>query len=137
MAGDVKLGSNDISLRLGGVMMKMKHFKKLTLSIAVLVLTGLVWGYGLERETIAKPAPTVESKAPMVPRNFRKLAEEARPSVVNIRTVKTIKGGSPVFRHFFKAHSVVKIRFLNFRTSPQTKTFNELQTTQFRFRIYC
>jgi len=30
-------------------MMKMKHFKKLTLSIAVLVLTGLVWGYGLEK----------------------------------------------------------------------------------------
>jgi len=84
-------------------MMKMKHFKKLTLSIAVLVLTGLVWGYGLERETIAKPAPTVESKAPMVPLNFRKLAEEARPSVVNIRTVKTIKGGSPVFRHFFQS----------------------------------
>ncbi|MFQ5486369.1 MAG: trypsin-like peptidase domain-containing protein [Desulfobacterales bacterium] len=84
-------------------MMKMKHLKKLTLSIAVLTLTGLVWGYGLERETIAKPAPALESKAPMVPLNFKKLAEEARSSVVNIRTVKTIKGGSPVFRHFFQS----------------------------------
>ncbi|PIE67235.1 MAG: peptidase [Deltaproteobacteria bacterium] len=35
------------------------------------------------------------------PENFSELAERARPGVVNIRTVKTIKGGSPVFRHFF------------------------------------
>jgi serine protease Do len=36
-----------------------------------------------------------------VPESFSKLAEKAKPGVVNIRTVKTIKGGSPVFRHFF------------------------------------
>ena len=36
-----------------------------------------------------------------VPESFSELAETARPGVVNIRTVKTIKGGSPVFRHFF------------------------------------
>ena len=35
------------------------------------------------------------------PESFSELAESARPGVVNIRTVKTIKGGSPVFRHFF------------------------------------
>jgi serine protease Do len=35
------------------------------------------------------------------PESFSELAEAARPGVVNIRTVKTIKGGSPVFRHFF------------------------------------
>lgn len=35
------------------------------------------------------------------PESFSDLAEAARPGVVNIRTVKTIKGGSPVFRHFF------------------------------------
>ncbi len=35
------------------------------------------------------------------PESFSELAETARPGVVNIRTVKTIKGGSPVFRHFF------------------------------------
>ncbi len=35
------------------------------------------------------------------PESFSQLAEEAKPGVVNIRTVKIIKGGSPVFRHFF------------------------------------
>ncbi|MFO8083088.1 MAG: DegQ family serine endoprotease [Desulfobacterales bacterium] len=37
---------------------------------------------------------------PMVPQSFTELAEEVSPAVVNIRTVKTIKGGGPVFRHF-------------------------------------
>ena len=37
----------------------------------------------------------------MVPGNFAELAEKARPGVVNIQTVKTIKGGGRVFRHFF------------------------------------
>jgi serine protease Do len=35
-----------------------------------------------------------------VPGNFSLLAETAGPAVVNVRTVKTIKGGGPVFRHF-------------------------------------
>jgi serine protease Do len=34
------------------------------------------------------------------PASFNQLAEMVRPSVVNIRTVKTIKGGGPVFRQF-------------------------------------
>ena len=38
---------------------------------------------------------------PMVPANFTQLAEKAKPGVVNIRTVRTIKGGGRVFRHFF------------------------------------
>jgi serine protease Do len=37
----------------------------------------------------------------MVPGNFTELAEKARPGVVNIQTVKTLKGGGRVFRHFF------------------------------------
>ena len=36
----------------------------------------------------------------MVPENFTGLAELVSPAVVNIRTVKTIKGGGRVFRHF-------------------------------------
>lgn len=47
--------------------------------------------------SIAKPATEVK----MVPANFSLLAKQARPAVVNIRTVKTIKGGGRVFRHFF------------------------------------
>jgi serine protease Do len=41
----------------------------------------------------------------MIPGNFSELAEKAKPSVVNIRTVKTIKGGGRVFRHFFEPPS--------------------------------
>lgn len=37
----------------------------------------------------------------MVPANFTQLAEKAKPGVVNISTVRTIKGGGKVFRHFF------------------------------------
>jgi serine protease Do len=37
---------------------------------------------------------------PMVPASFSQLAETVGPAVVNIRTVKTLKGGGPVLRHF-------------------------------------
>ena len=37
----------------------------------------------------------------MVPNNFSQLAKDAKPSVVNIRTVTTVKGGGKVFKHFF------------------------------------
>jgi serine protease Do len=48
------------------------------------------------------PVPArAEKDVPMVPANFAELAQTARPGVVNIRTVRTIKGGGPVFRHFF------------------------------------
>ncbi|MGB2689398.1 MAG: DegQ family serine endoprotease [Desulfobacterales bacterium] len=38
----------------------------------------------------------------LLPDSFSNLAESASPAVVNIRTVKTIKGGGRVFRHFKK-----------------------------------
>lgn len=41
------------------------------------------------------------AKTRMVPANFSELAQQAKPGVVNIQTVKTIKGGGRVFRHFF------------------------------------
>jgi serine protease Do len=37
---------------------------------------------------------------PLVPASFSQLAEAVAPAVVNIRAVKTLKGGGPVFRHF-------------------------------------
>lgn len=37
------------------------------------------------------------------PESFSKLAETVSPAVVNISTVKTIKGGGPVFRHFYQS----------------------------------
>ncbi len=37
-----------------------------------------------------------------IPESFSSLAETVSPAVVNISTVKTIKGGGPVFRHFYQ-----------------------------------
>ena len=44
---------------------------------------------------IAETAPAFNA-----PAGFTHLVEAVGPAVVNIRTVKTIKGGGPVFRHF-------------------------------------
>lgn len=42
-----------------------------------------------------------ESPERMIPADFSALAEKVKPSVVNISTVKKIRGGGRVFRHFF------------------------------------
>jgi serine protease Do len=81
--------------------MKIKDGKKLTLGIVVLVLVGFIWGFGLQQETVAKAPTPVDAKVQMVPMNFAALAQEAKPGVVNIRTVKTMKGAGPASRHFF------------------------------------
>jgi serine protease Do len=47
------------------------------------------------KATSAKTLPSFNA-----PASFTQLAELVGPTVVNIRTVKTIKGGGPVFRHF-------------------------------------
>ena len=52
-------------------------------------------GFGLNPSAYAKSTDIYST-----PGNFSKLAEIAGPAVVNIRTVKTIKGGGPVFRQF-------------------------------------
>jgi len=39
----------------------------------------------------------------LLPENFTDLAKMASPAVVNIRTVKTIKGGGRVYQHFFNS----------------------------------
>ncbi len=65
----------------------MKNLKKQMMVIA-LVLTLM--------------APVISfARVNMVPADFSQLAEDARPAVVNIRTVKTIQGGGRVFNHFF------------------------------------
>jgi serine protease Do len=81
--------------------MKTKDSKKFIYAIVVLVLAGFIWGYGFENEIVAKAPTPVDSKVQMVPMNFAQLAKTVKPGVVNIRTVKTMKGGGPVFRHFF------------------------------------
>lgn len=66
--------------------------------IIIAVLAGVLAGF-----TPAVFGTTQETGVVMVPNNFSQLAKDAKPSVVNIRTVTTIKGGGRVFRHFFGA----------------------------------
>jgi len=71
---------------------------RISIVMIILVLTGcfaLSAGFGLNPPVYAKSTDIYS-----VPGNFSKLAEMAGPAVVNIRTVKTIKGGGPVFRQF-------------------------------------
>jgi serine protease Do len=62
-------------------------------------LAALVFGFGLL--TADSAAAAVDTTPKMVPETFSQLADEAKPSVVNIRTEKTVQGGGRVFRHFF------------------------------------
>ena len=47
------------------------------------------------------PEASARENVPTVLPNFAELAKQVKPGVVNIRTVKTLKEGGPVFRHFF------------------------------------
>jgi serine protease Do len=58
----------------------------LILTILIFYPTSNVWAVPMDQSAI--------------PESFSKLAETVSPAVVNISTVKTIKGGGPVFRHF-------------------------------------
>ena len=72
----------------------MRFFKMIKFSFVLLVTFTFAfeaWAFFGSKETITK----------MVPVNFTALAKKSKPGVVNIRTVKTIKGGGRVFRHFF------------------------------------
>jgi serine protease Do len=78
------------------------HKSKIFGSLVIVLATGLIWGLSsLESYTAAKNAPVTESGSMMVPASFSELAKQAQPGVVNVRTVKTVEGGGPVFRHFF------------------------------------
>ena len=72
--------------------MKVFPVKKTGLFFLIILLAGSSW-----RPVFAAQ----ETDSRFVPASFSRLAEEARPGVVNIRTVKTVKGGGRVFRHFF------------------------------------
>ena len=102
--------------------MKLKSFRKLFFGIMILALAGFIWGYGFETEIAAKKTPEVGSSALMVPINFSELAKDARFGVVNIRTVKTVKGGGRVFRHFFGNPFGGKEPFHNFGPFSNERT---------------
>jgi serine protease Do len=72
------------------------RIKKINMGSIALVVVLTVLIFGFHSSTGAKETPTR-----FIPKSFSQLAEKARPAVVNIRTVKTIRGGGRVFRHFF------------------------------------
>ncbi len=72
----------------------MKNNKKILSYSALLIITGILFVLGTFNVS-------ADSQVRMVPQSFTDLAEKARPAVVNIRTVKTTKGGGRVYRHFF------------------------------------
>ncbi|MGD2186325.1 MAG: DegQ family serine endoprotease [Desulfobacterales bacterium] len=77
--------------------MSAKVFRANVLCIT-LILFGAIW---FSANHFA--GPSVYAKTTELfnaPASFNQLAEMVSPAVVNIRTVKTIKGGGPVFRQF-------------------------------------
>jgi len=61
--------------------------------------------FGIVALSSFNPASAVETNDRTLlsfPESFNKLAENSSPAVVNIRTIKTIKGGGRVFRQFKK-----------------------------------
>ena len=81
--------------------MGAKANAKITNRLKILIILTLTGGFlfaaGLE---LNPPVYAKSGDSYSVPGSFSKLAEMAGPAVVNIRTVKTIKGGGPVFRQF-------------------------------------
>jgi serine protease Do len=69
--------------------------RSLRLSISVVLMIAFFW---LLCQMPAQAALPNESGRPQ---SFSALAAKVSPAVVNIQTVKTIKGGGRVFRHFF------------------------------------
>ncbi len=75
--------------------------KKISAAAVVLVVAGVIWGYGMQTRSDAKDIAAADGNFQMVLPNFSALAKQVQPGVVNIRTVKSTKEGGPVFRHFF------------------------------------
>ncbi len=72
--------------------MMQRSYHKVVIILALAAIL-IMPGMGIVSKSLADTT--------MVPVNFTQLAKNAKPGVVNIRTVKTIKGGGRVFRHFF------------------------------------
>ncbi len=67
--------------------------KQISSVISILLLIGLM--------AVPVMARDHSAGARMIPADFSALAEQAKPGVVNIQTVKTVQGGGRVYRHFF------------------------------------
>ena len=77
---------------------------------------------------IGEHAEAATGPVRMVPESFSQLAEMVEPAVVNIRTVKTIKGGGRVFRHFrspFEKDDPMQDFFEKFFGQDQQRDFKQ------------
>ena len=82
---------------MGAKQVTAKFIKRNLLLTATVMITGIWVALNVAFGSYAYAESVQYFNAPA---SFNQLAEMVRPSVVNIRTVKTIKGGGPVFRQF-------------------------------------
>jgi serine protease Do len=68
--------------------------------VMILLATALILSISMSQPALNAWAVPRDRSA--IPGNFSALAETISPAVVNISTVKTIKGGGPVFRHYYQ-----------------------------------
>ncbi|MDF1590272.1 MAG: DegQ family serine endoprotease [Desulfobacterales bacterium] len=73
----------------------MKSLKKIIPYLLILFMVGIFQVFNLQVGSAA-----TDSNPVLVPGNFSQIAENVGPAVVNISTVKSIKGGGRVFRNF-------------------------------------
>lgn len=79
-----------------------KHNRTTTKAFVAVVMTVvLILAVSIFHPTVNAWAITLGQTA--TPESFSTLADTASPAVVNISTVKTIKDGGPVFRHFYQS----------------------------------
>jgi serine protease Do len=69
--------------------------------VAVVIITALILAISISHPAVNAWAMSWGQST--IPESFSALAETVSPAVVNISTVKTIKGGGSVFRHFYQS----------------------------------
>jgi serine protease Do len=74
--------------------------KFIRINLIVIIIALVVGIMVVDHHFIGPIADAKSTEYFNAPASFNELAELASPAVVNIRTVKTIKGGGPVFRQF-------------------------------------
>ncbi len=74
----------------------MKYLNKLTIVIMIIFFSAALMGMSNKNKGASN-----NMGQPIISGNISGLAKKVRPAVVNISTVKTIRGGGRVFRHFY------------------------------------
>jgi serine protease Do len=80
----------------------MENKKKNQITLIAVALVSIVFGLALASrfDLMGRPAASNTVTPQTLPASFASLVKAVSPAVVNISAVRTIKGGSRVFRHF-------------------------------------